>query len=38
MFSTESIPLTNLSIETRISKSTLATWKLKATGGWQVKL
>lgn len=31
MFSAESIPLTNLSIETRISKSTLATWKSKAT-------
>lgn len=34
MLSAESIPLTNLSIETRISKSTLATWKSKATGSW----
>lgn len=34
----ESISPTNLSIETGISKYTLATWKSKATGGWASKL
>lgn len=33
MLSPESISPTNLSIETGISKSTLATWKSKSTGG-----
>ena len=37
MLPPESISPTNLSIETGISKSTLATWKSKATGGWASK-
>lgn len=38
MLPPESISPTNLSIETGISKSTLATWKSKATGGWASKV
>ena len=38
MLPPESISPTNLSIETGISKSTLATWKSKATGGWASKI
>lgn len=37
MLPPENISPTNLSIETGISKSTLATWKSKATGGWASK-
>ena len=38
MLPPESISPTSLSIETGISKSTLATWKSKVTGGWASKM
>lgn len=38
MLPPESISPTNLSIETGISKFTLATWKSKATGRWASKI